>query len=71
MSAMCKHCGSGPWEGTTVFRLNPVGEKGVWICRGCMTPEQHKALDPETVRLVNIINPPLTEEPIDHDWGTS
>jgi hypothetical protein len=28
----CVVCGRSPAEGATVFRINPKGEKGIWVC---------------------------------------
>jgi len=28
----CLFCGKGMREGVTLHRVNPTGEKGVWVC---------------------------------------
>ena len=28
----CHVCGKTPAEGTTLYRQNPKGEKGIWAC---------------------------------------
>ena len=48
----CEICNLGPEEGVTIYRQNPLGEKGIWRC------QQHSraaALDPETQNLVRVI----------------
>lgn len=50
----CEVCGKGGPR-TTVFRVNPTGQKGVWRCREHLTDEQKGQLDPEMLRLTNII----------------
>jgi hypothetical protein len=54
----CELCGKGPADGVTVFRVNAVGVEGIWRCRKCITSEQADKLDPEGVRIANIIDPP-------------
>lgn len=56
----CEICGKTAMvppegDGVALFRVNPVGEKGIWRCEVCLTPAQRAALDPETYRLSKII----------------
>lgn len=51
----CEICNQGPPDGPTVHRVNPLGEVGIWRCEKHLTPEQAARLDPETIRIVKII----------------
>jgi hypothetical protein len=51
MTIECEFCGKGPADGTSVFRVNRKGEKGIWRCR----PHLDKQPDPETSRVVEIL----------------
>jgi hypothetical protein len=54
--ASCEVCGKGgPLY--TVFRVNPVGQQGVWRCSEHLTTEQQQAIDPEVKDIVGIIDP--------------
>jgi len=48
-----KHVGG---DGTsTLYRVSPLGPDSVWACYEHLTNEEKERLDPETVRLVKII----------------
>lgn len=57
----CEICNRGPEDGESLFRVNEYGVKGVWRCHKDLTAEQRANLDPETVKIVDIINPPKPE----------
>jgi len=57
-TCICEICGKGPVDGVTMWRVNEKGVPGIWRCRAHLTIEQADKQDPETVRLVNIIDPP-------------
>lgn len=50
----CARCNRSVSDGP-LFRVNPLGENGVFVCIACMSVEELDKLDPETVRLVTII----------------
>jgi hypothetical protein len=51
----CEICGKSPSDGTALFRVNKTGIKGVWRCREHLTNKQLSDIDPETARIVSII----------------
>jgi hypothetical protein len=57
-TTICEVCEKGPVHGVTVFRVNPKGVAGIWRCRAHLTSAQAERQDPETIQLVNIIDPP-------------
>ena len=53
----CEVCGKrAPEDNATLFRVNPIGEIGIWRCWKCMTLEQQCAIDPETKHIVTVIS---------------
>lgn len=58
MKPICEVCEKGPADGKTLYRVNPKGVPGIWRCPDCLTNAQAERLDPETVRLASIVNPP-------------
>lgn len=58
----CEICHKGPPDGVSLFRVNEKGVEGIWRCRSHLTSEQADKQDPETIRLVNIIDPPNSNE---------
>lgn len=52
----CEVCNEGPLTtGVSLIRVNEFGVEGIWRCRKCATPEQLAKRDPETAKLVEII----------------
>jgi len=39
----------------SLYRINPLGPPGIWSCWEHLTDEEKERLDPETVKLVKII----------------
>ena len=37
-------------EQVTLYRVNPLGEKGIWRCWDCLTPGQRDALNDDFTR---------------------
>lgn len=42
-------------DGVTLHRVNPIGVEGVWRCWNHLTADQVEERDPETIKLVRII----------------
>lgn len=57
----CEVCGKGPAQGVSVFRANAKGVPGIWRCRAHLSSEQAEKMPDETIRLVNIIDPPKAQ----------
>jgi ribosomal protein L37AE/L43A len=51
MRLRCDRCGK---EVVVVFRSNPIGEKGVWWCKECMT-SAGLAIDPAVKEVTAIL----------------
>lgn len=52
----CEICHKEPQkDGIAIFRVNPLGEIGIWRCWQCLTPEQRGEVDPETKRITDVI----------------
>ena len=51
----CEKCGKGPQDGISLYRINEKGVPGKWCCEKHLDPNKHPAPDPETVRLVKIL----------------
>lgn len=51
----CEICNKGPMDGVSIHRVNEYGVAGIWRCEQHLTPEQAARLDPETIRIVKII----------------
>lgn len=42
-------------DGTTVYRVNEMGVRGIWRCKLHLTFDQEAAIDPEVKRITDII----------------
>lgn len=51
----CPRCNRSLSDGPQ-FRTNPKSEVGIFVCMGCLTPEERATLDPDAVELATIIS---------------
>ena len=56
----CEVCGKTPClpphgNGISLFRINPIGELGIWRCKEHLTTEQTAKINPEVKELVEIL----------------
>lgn len=52
----CEICHQGPPEQSiAVYRVNPVGEAGIWRCWDHLTASQRGEVDPEVKKITDII----------------
>src|SRR5687767_5287963 len=66
LMARCEICGRGPAPehgGVTVIRQNEKGQAGIWRCM----PHSDTTLDPETQRLVDVIEDRAPDEDDEDD----
>lgn len=49
-------------QGCTLWRINPLGETGVWRCWEHLSPEQRAAIDPSVLTITNAIEIPTFDE---------
>lgn len=61
----CVVCKLGPEQGVSLFRINEKGVPGLYACRKHVH-QTDAHLDAETVRLVDILDPPPSKGPSDH-----
>ena len=47
----CEICDLGPEQGVTLYRQNPMGEKGVWRC----SEHNQAEVEAEVQRLVDVL----------------
>lgn len=53
----CEICGKGPQDGTTIYRANEKGVKGIWRCARHPSLESfNRQCDPELNAIENAIN---------------
>lgn len=52
----CEICGKSVSDGTTLYRQNPKGEKGIWRCK-----EHISYIPPDVEDIVNILENTLKE----------
>lgn len=52
----CEICHKTPADGiTTLHRVNEKGVKGIWRCKRHLTHDQEAAIDPEVLKITQII----------------
>lgn len=51
----CEVCGKSIVSGIALHRVNTFGEKGIWRCEACLTPEQRKNIDPTVLDIASTI----------------
>ena len=52
----CEICGKSVSDGTSLYRQNPKGEKGIWRCK-----EHVSCIPPDVVEIVDILENALKE----------